>query len=72
MRLKSKKAGIMTKQVKVLTTVYISITTKEVATHREVIKNQIYADFDESGRLVGFEFLNPLTVKIDGVKHELW
>lgn len=53
-----------------LTTVYIKLSGKPVASSKEVVKGHIYVDLDDKGKPVGFEFLNPVSVKINGEEHD--
>lgn len=46
--------------------VYVHLTEKSIETTKEVLKNKVYADFDRDGYLVGFEFIEPLNVEING------
>lgn len=51
-----------------LRTCYITVKKgmTEVATTKEVIKNKVYADFDAGGKIIGFEFIDPYDVELDG------
>lgn len=53
-----------------VTTVYIKLSGKPVASSREVVKGHIYVDVDDTGKPVGFEFLNPVSVTINGEEHD--
>lgn len=48
-------------------TAYIYLRTDKVETTKEILNGKIYADFDAEGNIVGFEFLDPLKVELDGV-----
>lgn len=46
--------------------VYVHLTNNKVETTKEILGGQIYADFDAAGNLIGFEFINPIKIEIDG------
>lgn len=48
-------------------TAYIRVLSKrEVVSTKEVLKNKVYADFDAAGNLMGFEFIEPVNIEING------
>lgn len=54
-----------------VTAVYVKVSGKPVASSREVVKNHIYVDVDDTGKPVGFEFLNPVSTTINGVEQDV-
>lgn len=58
MATKSKSKGIRT--------AYIHLSTEKVETTKEILGGKIFADFDAEGKMVGFEFIDPVSVEIDG------
>lgn len=49
-----------------LRAVYVYISHNQVETTKELLGGKVYADLDAEGKLVGFEFLDPLEIKVDG------
>lgn len=47
-------------------TAYIHLSNGKIETTKEILGGKVYADFDASGKLIGFEFLDPLKIEIDG------
>ena len=45
---------------------YVHVGRGKVETTNEVIKGRVYADLDEDGHVVGFEFISPLDVEVNG------
>lgn len=53
-------------QNKTIRAAYVHLSNKDVETTKEILKGKVYADFDGDGYLVGFEFIDPLDVEING------
>lgn len=49
-----------------LRTCYVRIKDAKVETTNTVIKDRVYADFDINGKVVGFEFIDPSEVELNG------
>ena len=45
---------------------YIHLAKGAVATTKEILGGKVFADFDDNGKLIGFEFLDPMSIEIDG------
>lgn len=56
----------MTTKSKGIRTAYIHLSKKKVETTKEILGGKIFADFDAEGHMVGFEFIDPVSVEIDG------